>query len=64
MQLFQPAIVFRKKTPAQMFSWWFCKMFKSNYFLENLQTAASVVAKNEIQNLKSHPSINRLKILK
>ena len=39
-------------------------MFKSNYFLENLQTAAYVVAENEIQNLESQPSINRLKTLK
>ena len=38
---FQPTTLFKKETPAQVFSCEFCEIFKNGFFAEYLQTAAS-----------------------
>ena len=42
LQVFSPA-TFLKETPAQVFSYEYCEMFKKTYFEEYLQTVASSI---------------------
>ena len=49
----------KKATPTQLFSWEYCKIFKSNYFEEDLRTADS---ENLIMKMKSNqfPPLNTI----
>ena len=40
-QIYLKNLAAKKETPAQVFSYEYCKMFKNTYFEEHLRTAAS-----------------------